>query len=188
MASLLATSRLRRLFRWSAAALLAGALFACNSARNAAAAEQKASVHYYYGEVRTSSPDGKIPYGPPKHSLVKRTIDPGARRIIEVVKQGDRVFTTTLTQTDKAEVFTVTDEGGGFTGTITFSGTPWSWSAWTYDIAMADGSGRIVGSGQLQDRVLSTAKKFLAPDGTEKVLITESLGEITEAEYRAKGD
>ncbi|MBU1239197.1 hypothetical protein KKF84_07200 [Myxococcota bacterium] len=33
------------------------------------------SVKYYYGQVVTTSPDGKIPYGPAKYSLAKRTVD-----------------------------------------------------------------------------------------------------------------
>lgn len=141
------------------------------------------NTHYYYGEVNTTSPDGKTPYGPVKHSLVKRTIDEKGKTIIEDVMQDGKMFNTKLTQTDKNNVFTATDDAKSFSGTLTFEGENWKWSNWTYDIEMTNGSGKIVGEGKLTSSGVETTKKFILPDGKEQVLITENLKEITKEEY-----
>lgn len=141
------------------------------------------NTHYYYGEVKITSPDGKIPYGAVKHSLVKRTIDEKGKTIIEYVNQDGKMFNTKLTQTDKINVFTATDDAKSFSGTITFAGEDWKWNNWTYDIEMADGSGKILGDGKLSASGLETTKKFVLPNGKQQVLITENLKEITKEEY-----
>lgn len=147
---------------------------------------QQTSIKFYYGEVKTTSPDGTIPYGPVKYSLVKRTIDPSNKMIIELVKQGDKVFNTVLSQTDSKQIFNVIDDNKSFSGIITFDGKEWEWNKWTYDIAMTDKSGKIIGNGELKQNLILTRKVFVAADGTEKVLITESLKEISEVEYNSK--
>ncbi len=141
------------------------------------------NTHYYYGEVNTTSPDGKIPYGPVKHSLVKRTIDEKGKTIIEDVMQDGKLFNTKLTQTEKNNVFSATDDAKSFSGTNTFAGENWEWSNWTYDIEMTNGSGKIVGEGKLTSSGIETIKKFILPDGKEQVLITENLKEIAKEEY-----
>ena len=90
---------------------------------------------------------------------------------------------TKLTQTDKNNVFTATDDAKSFSGTLTFEGENWKWSNWTYDIEMTNGSGKIVGEGKLTSSGVETTKKFILPDGKEQVLITENLKEITKEEY-----
>lgn len=140
-------------------------------------------THYYYGEVKTTSPDGKIPYGPLKYSLVKRTIDQKEKTISEYVMQDGKLFNTKLTQTDKSNVFATTDDEKSFSGTITFTGESWKWSSWTYNIEMTDGSGKIIGDGKLTSIAIETIKKFVLPNGKEQVLITENLKEITKEEY-----
>lgn len=142
-------------------------------------------IHYYYGSVRTSSPDGKIPYGPVRYSLVKRTIIPAQSLIREWVRQGDQVFVTTLRQSTSEHVFDVTDSLKAFSGTMTFSGERWRWSSWTYDIQLRDG-GKIVGTGALKEKVLSTRKKFVGADGAAQALIVEELHEISEGEFKTK--
>lgn len=141
------------------------------------------NTHYYYGEVKTTSADGKIPYGPVKHSLVKRTIDEKEKTIIEEVMQDGESFNTKLTQTKKSNVFSAIDEDNSFSGTITFTGESWKWNNWTYNIEMTDGSGKIVGEGKLTSSAIETIKKFVLPNGKEQVLITEYLKEITKEEY-----
>jgi len=147
--------------------------------------KQQSSIKFYYGEVKTTSPDGKIPYGPVKYSLVKRTIDPANKMIIELVNQDEIVFKTVLTQTDSKQIFNVTDNKS-FKGIITFEGKEWKWDKWTYDITMTDKSGKIIGSGELKENTLLTRKIFVTSDGTEQVLITEALKEISETEYNSK--
>ncbi|HQQ97985.1 MAG TPA: hypothetical protein PLX35_12015 [Cyclobacteriaceae bacterium] len=142
-------------------------------------------IHYYYGSVRTTSPDGKIPYGPVRYSLVKRTVDPAQSLIREWVRQGEEVFVTTLRQTTSEKVFDVTDSLNAFSGTMTFAGERWRWDSWTYDIALRDG-GKIVGTGSLKDKLLSTRKKFIGADGAAQALIVEELHQIGEGEFRTK--
>lgn len=88
-----------------------------------------------------------------------------------------------MTQTEKYNVFTATDDAKCFSGTITFAGENWKWNNWTYDIEMTGGSGKIVGEGKLSSSGIETTKKFILPNGKEQVLITEKLNEITKEEY-----
>ncbi len=155
---------------------------ACSSSKNITK-NDILNTHYYYGEVKTNSPDGKISYGPVKHSLVKRTIDEKGKTIIEYVIQDGKLFNTKLTQTDKNNVFTATDDAKSFSGTITFAGETWKWSNWTYDIEMTNGSGKIVGEGKFSSSGIETTKKFILPNGKAQVLILENLNEITKEEY-----
>ena len=140
-------------------------------------------THYYYGEVKVTSPDGKTPYGPVKYSLVKRTIDEKEKTIIEDVRQDGKQFNTKLSQTKEDNVFTATDEDKSFSGTMTFTGDKWKWTNWTYNIEMTNGSGKIVGEGRLTSSAIETIKKFVLPNGKEQVLITEHLNEISKQEY-----
>lgn len=174
--------------KWFCIPLLLVVVFvhSCKTSQMTKNSESIANTRFYYGEVKTTSPVGKIPYGPVKYSLVKRIIDPSKGTIVELVKQGDKLFNTILTQTKSENIFEVSDKNKSFTGTIIFNGEKWRWTTWTYNIKMADGSGKIIGTGRLQNKLLSTNKKFLSPDGTEKVLIVEELKEISEAEYNSK--
>ena len=140
-------------------------------------------THYYYGEVKTTSPDGQIPYGPSKYSLVKRTINQEQKSISELVSQDGNTYNTILSQTDEISVFSAKDEKNSFNGTLKFSGEDWKWNTWTYDITMTDNSGKVIGDGSLTPTGIETKKKFVSPDGKEQVLITENLKEITAEEY-----
>ena len=141
-------------------------------------------ISYYYGEVKTTSADGKIPYGPVKHSLVRRIIDRQNKAIIEIVNQDGKDFNTKLSQVGNSNVFSAEDlSSKSFTGKITFAGDDWAWNAWTYDISMSDGTGRIIGDGHLTADAIQTKKYFVAPDENRKVLITEDLRKITSEEY-----
>jgi hypothetical protein len=144
----------------------------------------KTQTNYYYGEVKTTSPDGKIPYGPVKHSLVKRTIDKKNRTITELVSQEGKEFNTRLSQVKNSNVFEAEDlSSKTFGGTITFAGKSWNWSTWTYSISMNDGSGKIIGEGSLTPAAIETKKYFVLPDGTKRVFLVEVLKKITAEEY-----
>jgi glutamine cyclotransferase len=57
----------------------------------------------------------------------------------------------TLQRVGVTNVVRVTDEAKSFTGTVTMPGDGWNISAWSYNLAMADGSGTI-GDGCGSDR------------------------------------
>jgi hypothetical protein len=66
-------------------------------------------------------------------------------------------------------------DAASFTGTLTFTGEPWAWTGWTYDLAMADGSGTIDGSAALTAEGLSADKRFPDASGTVLALIIDDL-------------
>ncbi|MEW5850903.1 MAG: hypothetical protein AB2A00_19105 [Myxococcota bacterium] len=140
-------------------------------------------VAYYRGNSTSTSPDGSTPFGQAQETLVMRVVSPKENRILEKVRQGGRDFDTTLLRVEGSNKFTATDQGSTFTGTLTFEGQEWAWNAWTYDITMADGSGKIEGKGTLGKDGIKTEKYFVAPDGNRQVRIIEELKPITKDEY-----
>ena len=62
-------------------------------------------------------------------------------------------------------------------------GDSWSFSGWTYDLSMSDGSGKIAGSAQIDGTGIQTEKYFLAPNGEKLVKIVDQLVPISKAEY-----
>jgi len=67
-------------------------------------------------------------------TIVRRVVDPAGRQIVEDVLHDDagraaRHFHVVMT-VDGAR-FTMTEAGGGFTGTGTLVGEPWRWTSWT---------------------------------------------------------
>ena len=155
-------------------------LFALGSADKLVTPE----TSYYYGKVMITSADGATPYGPPKFSLVKRTLNRANSTISEFVTQGAESFDTQMTRIAHGNVFNATDAEGSFKGTLSFSdGEDWLWE---YDITMTDGSGKITGSGTLDDEGIKTEKYFEDKDGNRTVRITEVLNSVTQAEYEQK--
>jgi hypothetical protein len=149
--------------------------------------ESEPETKYYYGEVKTTSPDGSIPYGPSKYSLVKRVVDKSKNTINEYVHQGDEYFDTQLKRKDNSNIFIATDSKKSFQGTFTFIGKgDWTWISWEYDIVMADSSGKIIGVGSIDDQGIKTEKYFTDLEGNKQVKITEVLDEIDEVEYLEK--
>ena len=108
----------------------------------------------------------------------------GAAKIVEEVWQGNEHFVTELTRIAQGTTFNAADTGGTFTGTMTFSGDDWRWTSWTYDISMSDGSGKLLGSGQLKQSGISTDKRFQSPDGVVRVVIRETPASITKSEFQ----
>ncbi|WP_434420357.1 hypothetical protein [Nannocystis pusilla] len=167
---------------------LAAAAFACKHPEQSTPPPAVAAT-YYVGTTATTSPDGAQPYGPAKTIAVRRTVDPARGRIEElVVHPGEQYFTELRRRPGDAAVFTTTDRAGSFTGTVRFTGPEWAWTAWTYDIAMSDGSGKLQGSGRLGTRSLDTDKLFVSPDGQPRARIVEHLEQVDEPTYASARD
>lgn len=141
---------------------------------------------WYGGTMTVSSADGATPYGPPKPALVARTVDTAKGEIVEVVVDDGALRTTTLHREGATNVFSATDTAKSFTGTVTMTGEGWPFTGWSYDLAMADGSGRITGTATLGADGIRTEKFFLAPDGQKQVKIVDALAPITQADYDAR--
>jgi hypothetical protein len=161
--------------------VVAQCLQSCFSQKPIAISNDEPQVHYYYGEVKITSPDGTIPYGPAKHSLVKRTKDLKNKTISELVMQDGKIFDTKLKETDAKNRFSISDNKNSFTGFLTFNDI--SQKGWVYDISMSDGSGKITGNGSLDNEGIKTEKYFSDLNGVRKVKIVENLKEITNSEY-----
>lgn len=153
------------------------------------ASADPAFIRYYYGEVKYSSPDGKIPYGQ-TISLVKRTVNPEEYSIVEDVIQPARTpggaaseFITHIVRTDSASlVFNASDEGKTFSGTLTFSANDWQKNSWIYSIQLCSG-GKIEGTGTLSDQGIQTRKTFFNQNEAPTTLIVEDLASISSDRY-----
>lgn len=167
---------------------LAVAAFACEHPEPSTPPPGIAAT-YYVGTTATTSPDGAQPYGPAKTVAVRRTVDPAQGSIEElVVHPGEQFFTELQRRPGDAAVFTTRDRAGSFGGTVSFTGPEWAWTAWTYDIAMSDGSGKLQGSGRLGARSLDTDKLFVGPDGQPRARIVEHLEQVDEPTYASTRD
>ena len=102
-----------------------------------------------------------------------------------IVDQG-ALRTTTLHREGDTNVFTATDDAHSFSGTVTMAGAGWNITGWSYDLAMADGSGTITGNATLSAAGLGTEKLFVAADGAPKARIVDAATPVTQAEYDAK--
>jgi len=163
-------------------------LFGCNNLK-LIAVDKKSSVitKYYYGSVVTTSPDATILYGETKYSLVKRTTDRSNNMITEYVIQGDESFETKLSKIGKSNVFNATDTKNTFGGQVVFTGgIEWDWKKWEYSIVMTDKSGKIIGTGFMDNEGIKTEKYFMDIEGNKIVKIVEKLNEIEEREYNKK--
>jgi hypothetical protein len=154
-----------------------------------AGAPRAASVEWFVGTMTTTSPDGATPYGPPARVAARRAVDPARGAIEEqVVHPGEALPTTTLRRVAGSNRFEATDAAGSFTGTLELRGPEWAWDAWSYDLSMADGSGRLRGEGKLTAAGLETEKIFHAPDGRAVVRIVERLERVDAAAFAQARD
>ena len=150
----------------------------------APAAKQAPAPTYYSGAVMTTSPDGEQPLGPPVKVLAKRQLLPAENKIVEEVWHSGRHIVTTLLRKEGG-LFSASDAGGSFSGTLTFSGDDWDWSAWTYDIQLSDGSGKISGRGAKTDEGrLIIEKLFIDAAGAPKARILEDHKAISPEEFQ----
>jgi hypothetical protein len=78
-------------------------------------------------------------------TVMRRTVDPAARQIVEDVNHGDaathRVTQFHVVMNVDGDRFTMTEAGGAFTGTGTLTGEPWRWTAWSSTSQLA-GAGK----------------------------------------------
>ncbi len=141
-------------------------------------------VSYYKGTMTATSADGLTPMGPPAEALVKRELFPDDGRIVETTLDEGALRVTTLTQTE-GNTFAATDADGTFAGTVIFSPDPWSPISWTYDLTMADGSGKVIGGATVTKTSIKTSKYFVTPDGLQKMRIIDDLKTVSAKEYEA---
>jgi hypothetical protein len=101
-------------------------------------------VQYFAGKVQVSSADGKIPYGPPYESIVRRRVSALDGMVEECVLEKNKLFYTIITRTKEPLVFDAVDTDGTFSGKLIYSDT--SLSAWSYDIqVVSPAKGTITG-------------------------------------------
>jgi hypothetical protein len=142
-------------------------------------------VTYFLGEVKMSSPTGQ-PYGS-SVSLIKRTLTPAENKIVELVlsidlKTGPWESTTVFGVKDGK--FTIKDEEKTFEGEGEFTGKPWGWTGWKYQVNMLGArKGILKGEDTLTETGLTVKKGFYSPDGQLRVNLFEDLKPISKEMY-----
>lgn len=146
----------------------------------------EAGIAYYYGNVRYYAPDGQTPRGQTV-SLVKRTVNPSASQIIEIVTQPDRQspkratdFKVILSRVGTSNEFSVS--GDTFRGVMAFTGADWNWNAWSYDIELTTG-GFLRGSGTISCSGIDTNKEIQDQAHNTVLRMVEELRPISASEY-----
>lgn len=134
---------------------------------------QAQSTHYYQGEIKIKSPDG-IPYGK-QVALTKQMVDKKARTIHTQVFGIDQKgtvteynFTTKITKRRLYHArYELTDDNGNYTGKGRYTGFPWIWFKWKYQIDFTNPVGKMIGHDRVRFSGLVVKKKFYGAD--EKV-------------------
>ncbi|MBY0515293.1 MAG: hypothetical protein K2P81_00185 [Bacteriovoracaceae bacterium] len=162
-------------------------LFSCT---HALTGKHPAFVEHFTGEVLVYKPKATKPMGKIL-SIVRRTVDPDAKQIMEEVVQPTKEIgkakeiTTNFTQIDENGKFKVQDHGKTFMGFVQFQGTPWSWEEWTYDIQLKNGS-YIKGFGQFESDEMRTEKRMYSKKGKLLYILKERFREVDAATYKIK--
>ena len=143
-------------------------------------------VKFYTGTVTTSHPDTGVPFGPAEDTVTKRTVDAAARTIVEEVVSQGLPIVTTMTERGDTNVFDASDDGGTFSGTLTFDGSDFAFTGWTYFIELTDGSGVITGVATIDDENILTHKTYSDHSGTAQALIADALHVVDEDTYDAE--
>jgi hypothetical protein len=142
-------------------------------------------VTYFIGGVKMSSPAGQ-PYGS-SVSLVKRTLTPAENKIVEIVLSIDakgppQEYTTVFAVKDSK--FTIRDEEKTFEGEGEFTGKPWSWTGWKYQVNMLGArKGTLKAEDTLTETGITVKKAFYSPDGRLRVNFSEDLKPIGKEMY-----
>jgi hypothetical protein len=142
-------------------------------------------VTYFLGEVKISSPTGQ-PYGS-SVSLIRRTLTPAENKIVELVltidaKNLPAEYTTVFGVKDGK--FTIKDEEKTFDGEGEFTGKPWNWTGWKYQVNMLGArKGVLKGEDTLTETGLMVKKGFYTPDGQLRVNFSEDLKPISKEMY-----
>lgn len=163
-------------------------LMACSGAKESAPTQiepESAFFEYYLGESLTTSPDGTRTYAE-NSVLVRRHVDPSGQQIVENTWYDQDARTTTMTRQGETDVFDASDDQGSFTGTLSYTGPVWHYTAWTYAISMTDGSGSLTGTGTLSDGVWASTKTYSNAQNEAEALITDTLQVIDEATFPAE--
>jgi len=153
-------------------------LFSC-------ASQQHGEVEYFYGHSIIKSPQSKktlarIPI------LVRRTIDPFAKKILEEIvqiqsrnKRNETLISYEIIQNNH---FAIQDEARLIRGHAYFFGPDWKWDYWTIHFSQVDGS-VIQGRVDRTSEGLSSSKTITRSKGGT-LLIEEKLKEIDLVTYK----
>lgn len=111
-------------------------------------------------------------------TIVRRTVDPTARQIVEDVSHGEArahsVKTFHVVIDVSGDRFTMKEAGGAFTGTGTLTGEPWRWTSWT-SISQLPGAGiEVESNDELTDTGIQAIKQ-IRRDGKVVGTTTEQL-------------
>lgn len=153
----------------------------------AAAPGAAGSSAYYYGQVSSFSPDGRMPYGNTDSAVKREILDDGARIIETVTRPGPspsmrpKEIVTELKRRKKTLVYDASDTGATFAGTVTFQDP--DLKSWIYDIKLKAG-GTIKGSGKLSPEGIKTEKQLSS--GGRPMSVKEDLKTVSEREYKMR--
>jgi len=97
-------------------------------------------------------------------TVMRRTVDPAARQIVEDVSHGDagshRVTQFHVVMDVAGDRFTMTETGGAFTGTGTLTGEPWRWTSWTSTSQLAAAGIEVESAGELTEAGIKIADQI----------------------------
>ncbi len=141
-------------------------------------------MRYFVGTSQASSPDGATSFGSARAYVAKRTGSIAKGIIVEEIAQDGMSSTTTLTRRGDSSVFDATDADRTFSGTVTYSGDPFTAGEWEYALTLADGS-KLTGRGSLSASGLGATKLVTSPDGQPKARIVDDLKVSTDVDYAA---
>ncbi len=149
------------------------------------------TVFYYKGSSKVALPGGRVVGG--EKMVVRRTVSPGQSQIEEYVvtssgrsKKGYEEYRVIMKVTGNS--FVMKEAGGAFTGKGTLVGEPWKWTSWRSESVLPNKM-IVESKDALVEGKLLVHKTMKSPDGTVRVLMTETLVPIAESEFhRAKAE
>lgn len=150
----------------------------------AATAAEPDREEYVVGEVKTLSPAGATISA--DVYLVKRTIRPAAG-FIEVrttlVPPSGRATVHVATFRVTGPTFTVSDPEGTYHGKGEWTGDPWRWKTWRYDISWPDGSGGLSGDDVATATHIRLTKRYRDRLGNATKLVDGELARVSATTY-----
>jgi hypothetical protein len=97
-------------------------------------------------------------------TVMRRTVDPTARQIVEDVRHGDagshRVTQFHVVMDVAVDRFTMKETGGAFTGTGKLTGEPWRWTSWTSTSQLAGAGIEIESDGEITETGIKIADQI----------------------------
>jgi hypothetical protein len=97
-------------------------------------------------------------------TVLRRTVDPTARQIVEDVSHGDagshRVTQLHVVMDVAADRFTMKETGGAFTGTGTLTGEPWRWTSWISTSRLAGSGIEVESDGEITETGIKIADQI----------------------------